>query len=179
MKHACLLLVTTSLLVGCTQVPPSPHPLATPFQGLATDGKHYSMLDLSRGKVLLVVFLHADHKAALKWAEEFAPIAIKEATWLNALGVTTIPELDIPRWKMQHPDILPTIGDMDRRIMSNYKAEESISIAVIADGTWRGTFKLSSPEENKALADALTQLRGKASPIAFPPLEDAQSLLSR
>lgn len=172
------------LLVGCQKSEPPLYPLATPFQGLATDGKHYSMLVLSQGKPLVVAFFHAEHKESLEWVLAAQGWASQEKEWLGVLGVTTVPELDIPQWKMQHPDILPSIGDMDRRIMQNYNAQESVSLALIAgDGTWRGTFRLADKQSmnafRAALKKAVPERSAQIDAMRVPPLSTERSLTEK
>lgn len=128
------MLVAVVCLAGCQPEVKKGEVLAIPFQGRGTDGANHSLLDITKEKDLVVVFYHGESKAGIQLATSMRELSKTNENRLQVVGVTTIAPVYLAEWGMQHPGVVPTMGDMDRRIIESYKVSDSPSVVVVRKG---------------------------------------------
>lgn len=159
----CLLAAT--FLTGCTLGPGTGKPLAPPFSGRETSDRFHSMLDITKRRQLLVVFVAPDCKqgeAGMRNALKLQQ-AVGEGN-LAVLAVVAIPVSAFDSWRAKNKPPIPSIPDADRRIMQVYKAEISPTFQLIGrGGTLESKFEGLDALQMEALGKAIGAPPEKAS----------------
>ncbi len=145
--------VVAMMLAGCGVFGSPAGELAPPFSGMTGDGEQVSMLDITRTRKLLVVFIHPDGKtglAALEAAKKIQDEVGSER--LAVVGVVASPVNNFELWEAKHTPPVLVIPDPDRRTTLTYKASVSPTFQII---DVKGVL---GPKIEGVEGDSLTQL---------------------
>ncbi len=124
--------IAVVMLSGCGVFGSPAGELAPPFSGMTGDGEEVSMLDITRTRKMLVVFVHPDGKSGLAALEAAKKIQDEVgAGRLAVVGVVASPVNNFELWEAKHTPPVLVIPDPDRRTILTYKATISPTFQII------------------------------------------------
>ncbi len=151
-KELAVLIGLSWLAAGCGNLWGSDKPLAPPFAGLGSDGEYHSMLDVTRTRDMLVVFIHPDCEVGIDALRALEKIQTATgARRLGVLGVVAVPVSQFDLWHSKTSPAVPSIADADRRFAAAYKATVSPTFQFIKKGgelgrSWKGLSRATVSE---------------------------------